>query len=391
MNLNKHIASLLHFHNYVVVPGLGGFIAKEEPARLNSQGNIITPPRKELVFNPALHTGDGLLLQELVKLEGLSYQLAEKTVAETVSSWVSMLDLGRTLQLEGIGQLRKNVDNKIVFRQYSHSNFLATSFGLEVATVAKPSGVGNTSELPAQPTEPQTIVIEQLPVNYKRFRVASLAAIVLLSVSATYLYMLSFNPVMVEEAGLNFFDIPVLSDSEISELEATRELLKETEGVFQNVKSSSSDIVETTPPVITEENVPETISTDSESTTTNSDANIVEANTTDKPTESEPATDPITDPTPEPEVALETAENTTPQESLQLFHVIVSSVSSSDQIEPELKRFRAKGYQPLVLTTEENSYRISIGSFGTKDSASTFKTNIKNDNDISSWILSPKQ
>lgn len=403
LNLNKHIASLLHFHNYVVVPGLGGFIAKEQSALLNPQGNIITPPRKELVFNPALHTGDGLLLQELVKLEGLSYQLAEKAVTDTVTSWMSLLDLGRTLQLEGIGQLRKNMDDKIVFRQYSHSNFLTTSFGLEVATVSTSNTYHGKSALSAQLTEPQTIVIEQLPVNYKRFRVASLAAIVFLTVSATYLFMLNFTPVLVEEAGLNFFKVPVLSQSEISDMEATKKLLQETEDAMKQAKSSTATTLKSNTndvavptAVSTEENEPidiESITvappvTPEEQTAIEPVQNLeptpVAATT---PTETEASSSPQTTEAENQTVTTPTEEKT----YSNLFHVIVSSVTSSDQINAELERFRLKGYEPIVLSTDAKSYRISIGGFGTKDSASTFKTNIKNDNDISSWILTPKQ
>jgi len=378
LNLNKHIASLLHFHNYVVVPGLGGFIAKEQSARLNDQGNVITPPRKEIAFNPVLLTGDGLLLQELVKLEGLSYQLAESVVHDTVSSWTAALNLGRSIQLEGIGQLRKNIEGKIVFRQYSHSNFLVSSFGLEIASISKPTVQhANASQL-SQSTEPQTIVIEQLPVNYKRFRIASLAAIVFLSVSATYLYMLSFNPSAVEKAGLNFFDVPILSNSEISNIEQTRELLRETEDVVKEA-IASTEMVSYAPPT-------EQISGN----------NNIEVQNNDVPS----STDEVADATQtteesassEPEVAVEEVTETEESTDVsELFHVIVSSVASASQIDMEVERFKQKGYTPIVLPTDNESYRISIGGFESKTSASDFKSDILNDNNISSWILTPKQ
>ena len=361
-----------------MVPGLGGFIAKEQSARLNDQGNVITPPRKEIAFNPVLLTGDGLLLQELVKLEGLSYQLAESVVHDTVSSWTAALNLGRSIQLEGIGQLRKNIEGKIVFRQYSHSNFLVSSFGLEIASISKPTVQhANASQL-SQSTEPQTIVIEQLPVNYKRFRIASLAAIVFLSVSATYLYMLSFNPSAVEKAGLNFFDVPILSNSEISNIEQTRELLRETEDVVKEA-IASTEMVSYAPPT-------EQISGN----------NNIEVQNNDVPS----STDEVADATQtteesassEPEVAVEEVTETEESTDVsELFHVIVSSVASASQIDMEVERFKQKGYTPIVLPTDNESYRISIGGFESKTSASDFKSDILNDNNISSWILTPKQ
>lgn len=378
LNLNKHIASLLHFHNYVVVPGLGGFIAKEQSASLNAQGNVITPPRKEIAFNPALLTGDGLLLQELVKLEGLSYQLAEQAVHDAVKSWTSALNLGRSIQLEGVGQLRKNIEGKIVFRQYSHSNFLVSSFGLEIASISKPTVQHTSASQLSQSTEPQTIVIEQLPVNYKRFRIASLAAIVFLSVSATYLYMLSFNPSAVEKAGLNFFNVPVLSSSDISNIEHTRELLKETEDVVEDAIASTQMVSYDTPSE-------ETISPSDE--VLNSDEVLdSEEPAIDNDPEEEIESIDTPQPVAEPSESIEEIEDVS-----KLFHVIVSSVTSASQIDTEVERFKQKGYTPIVLPTDNESYRISIGGFENKTSASDFKSGILNDNNISSWILTPKQ
>jgi len=94
----------------------------------------------------------------------------------------------------------------------------------------------------------------------------------------------------------------------------------------------------------------------------------------------------------EPEVAVEEVTETEESTDVsELFHVIVSSVASASQIDMEVERFKQKGYTPIVLPTDNESYRISIGGFESKTSASDFKSDILNDNNISSWILTPKQ
>ena len=374
MSINKHITHLLHFHNYVVIPGFGGFIAKEQPAKINVDGNIIHPPGKEIAFNTSLNTGDGLLLQELVKKDGLSYSQAEVEVQNLSAVWMKTLDLGRIVNIDGLGQLRRNVQGKIIFRQNSYSNFLVSSFGLE--TVSLPGlSVSAGNEQSASVSKPQTIVIEQLPVSYKRFKIASLAAIVLLSISATYLYMLSFNPHVVDQAGLNFFKVPIIEDSELDKLNKTKDLLDKTEEVLAETEESSKSVLKNAQAsTVEDEPIAPSEDTTNEETDSQKAADINNTN---------PAQEEQQEEVPEP------IEPSPSQTYEDLYHVIVSVISDENKIDGEVLRFRQKGYSPKVISTEQGTFRISIGHFATKDSASTFRQNILNDNNISSWILTP--
>lgn len=342
----------------------------------------MSPPRKDVLFNPQLTASDGLLQQEMVKNYHLTYQEAETMLRESIKNWNHQLDMGQTLVISNVGMFRKNLDGKIIFKQFAQSNFLKDAFGLEIAKIAvgkvdKPSEVSI-----AHRNKTETIVIEKLPLNYRRFQKASAAAIVFLSMSALYLYMLSFNPQAVDRAGLNFFNIPIIDSADLAQLERTKFIEEEIEAGEKLVPEPKPKAKEPTP----EDTVENQDETGTNETATNEsseevkepaqqEAEEIAEDNTPTPAADEPAT-------PAKSPVLVDKETTQSQ-----FHVIVSVLSSVDGIDTEVNKFKLKGYEPVILPAEVGKYRISIGSFATRDSASTFKKNIYNDNSIDSWIL----
>ena len=348
IQLEQTIVALLYTENYVVVPGFGGFVAHEVPSRLDAHQFRIHPPRKELRFNPRLRSDDGLLVHKLVSDKGISYTEASMLVEKVVSKWKETIHSGNELYLESLGTIRQIDQSAFIFQQLPFVNFLSSSFGLEIAK-ALPVNKRRESRKPisVKPPKPEPIIIERLPVSYKRFRNTSIALIVLLSLSASYLYLLSFNTSMVDKAGLNFFNLPVIDTVDEKELEETQrllELLQEDKKKFEAMQERGKD--------------------------------------------SEIDQTPETDSTPENTISADSEPEIVDKKSSSIkYHVIVSSLRSVGKLDEEVRAYRLKGYEPIILPTEDGSYRISIGSFASKDSANTFKRNVFNDNRIESWIL----
>ena len=228
--------------------------------------------------------------------------------------------------------------------------------------------------------KPETIVIEKLPVNYRNFQRASVAAIAILSLSAVYLYMLSFNPQAVDKAGLNFFSVPIIDSADLERLEITRQIeedLDESERAIQKREISSKETLVAKDPGTQEEQ-------DNLEKETTEAQQVALENATQEPIDTE-----------ESDVSEQNKESTNAPLAVLVdkddlksqFHVIVSVLSSVDRIDAEVKKFKVKGYEPIILPAEVGKYRISIGAFATRDSADTFKKNIYNDNSIDSWIL----
>ena len=67
---------LLHDHDCLVIPGLGGFVARPVPARFDEDKGEWIPPGRDVLFNPKLIVRDGLLEQEIRRATGCSNEAA---------------------------------------------------------------------------------------------------------------------------------------------------------------------------------------------------------------------------------------------------------------------------------------------------------------------------
>ena len=69
----QHIEKLLAYHDYVVVPGLGGFVVQQQFACVYD--DVLFPPSAVIAFNPLMNHSDGLLAIEVARAEGVTFCL----------------------------------------------------------------------------------------------------------------------------------------------------------------------------------------------------------------------------------------------------------------------------------------------------------------------------
>ena len=50
--ISKYISELLFLHDCVIIPEFGGFVGNNKSAVLNEITRTISPPSKEILFNP---------------------------------------------------------------------------------------------------------------------------------------------------------------------------------------------------------------------------------------------------------------------------------------------------------------------------------------------------
>jgi hypothetical protein len=124
------IIQLLLRHNCVVVPGFGGFVAKQVAAEIDLDKGLIAPPKKALLFNRFLLTDDGLLLAEYARLHGLYYEEAKTQLQSHTDKLQRQLATGETLYLPKLGTFAKQPDGQISFEQDRFFNLLLSSYGL---------------------------------------------------------------------------------------------------------------------------------------------------------------------------------------------------------------------------------------------------------------------
>ncbi len=131
-NLLSPIADLLYQHDCVVVPGLGGFLARPVPASINGLEQNIWPPAKEISFNVNLTQNDGLLQQMVAAQQGITFEQAGVAIAQKVSLLKTQLQLQEKVEIPGVGTLTMNPANTILFHPLANAGSHSDSFGLPV-------------------------------------------------------------------------------------------------------------------------------------------------------------------------------------------------------------------------------------------------------------------
>jgi len=131
MQFENLIKDLLYSNDCVVLPGLGGFIAKYRGASLNSSLHTIHPPQKTIGFNSQIKENDGLLVSALCALNNCTYAEGKSELEAWVKEQSNTLLRGEKISWKGIGILFQDRLGKIQFIPDSKGNFSLESFGLE--------------------------------------------------------------------------------------------------------------------------------------------------------------------------------------------------------------------------------------------------------------------
>ncbi len=131
MQFENLIKDLLYSNDCVILPGLGGFIAKYKGASLNTNLHTIYPPQKTIGFNPQIKANDGLLVSALCALNNCSYSEGKAELDAWVKEQSNTLLRGEKLSWKGIGILFQDRLGKIQFIPDSKGNFSIEALGLD--------------------------------------------------------------------------------------------------------------------------------------------------------------------------------------------------------------------------------------------------------------------
>lgn len=137
ISITQHICYLLLSHDFVVVPGLGAFVASHNAATFNSATATFTPPARTLAFNRDVRHDDGILTTCVARNRAITYDLARTQIANDVALIRSRLSSDGAVTLPAIGTLTLSADNAIIFTPAEKCVAGARYFGLENITVAE--------------------------------------------------------------------------------------------------------------------------------------------------------------------------------------------------------------------------------------------------------------
>jgi hypothetical protein len=137
MKIGIYIGALLYQHDCVVIPGFGGFIANYTPAFIHPVQNTFTPPTRQIMFNASLLHNDGLLASYISRVEGIGFDQALVRITEEIALIQKEVKSGKAVIWEGLGSLRTNQEDSIIFTPGLFNNYLEDAYGL--ATFVSPA------------------------------------------------------------------------------------------------------------------------------------------------------------------------------------------------------------------------------------------------------------
>lgn len=197
------ISEMLVFHDCVVVPGFGGFVAKHVPAKIDPVTKVITPPSKSILFNKNLTSNDGLLANTLSERFNFSYAEAMDKIMDFSSMASSSLSSQQRFEFGQIGVLFNDPDKNIQFEPSEGKNFLSDSFGL--STIFAPP-VNKISTLSKSDFQNRTTTVSTKKISDKKLSVRWVAAVVIpVCLLIGFFIATSLAPENSELASLNPF------------------------------------------------------------------------------------------------------------------------------------------------------------------------------------------
>ena len=127
--INQHIEKMLSYHDYVVVPQLGGFVVQKQSAEIHA--DKITPPFSTIGFNPLMKHADGLLAIEIARTQGITYRNAVELIESEVENIKSRLTHTGIFKIENLGTIFINETGNIQFTPVAKINFLPANLGFD--------------------------------------------------------------------------------------------------------------------------------------------------------------------------------------------------------------------------------------------------------------------
>ncbi|MEI6748167.1 MAG: SPOR domain-containing protein [Bacteroidota bacterium] len=124
------IGELLHQHECVIVPGLGGFLTNYSPARIHPVHHVFVPPSRYIVFNASLSYNDGILANHLSSLKNISFREAMDIIVQWVNEHQYQLKNGHNWPIGNIGSLSLDREENLQFEPSNKVNYLMESYGL---------------------------------------------------------------------------------------------------------------------------------------------------------------------------------------------------------------------------------------------------------------------
>ncbi|HTN69424.1 MAG TPA: SPOR domain-containing protein [Dysgonamonadaceae bacterium] len=149
-----HIDFLLHSHDCVIVPDLGGFVVNASKVERNGLWGL-DAPACELIFNSKLTYNDGLLAESIMKTNNVSYESAINKIELACDRLRNKLTKEGEVIWENLGTFKQDNEKRPVFlsnKSYVRPSFYGlTNARLKPAAFASSKTDDNQNLIPIKP------------------------------------------------------------------------------------------------------------------------------------------------------------------------------------------------------------------------------------------------
>lgn len=139
-----HIEYLLQRHDCVILPGIGALIATRQAARWDEESGRFYPPMRQICFNSAVSTDDGLLVDSIRRRGKLGFEEARRIMLREIESIRTILERDMEVSLGRIGALKRDNEGNISFHPFQTPVQIMAGMGYSVI---------DTNALSARPVE----------------------------------------------------------------------------------------------------------------------------------------------------------------------------------------------------------------------------------------------
>ena len=145
-NLYQHIQYLLLHHDWVMLPGIGAFIARYAEAKI-TDGSSFVPPSRSLGFNGASVDDDGLLISSVARREGISYARAKEIVKNEIDLMLARISTEGRVEIPRLGTLSRAESSAFIFEPAADALIVTAPFAsLPVIALPQAEAAGSVAE-----------------------------------------------------------------------------------------------------------------------------------------------------------------------------------------------------------------------------------------------------
>ena len=153
MLIDKYIENALYLYQCVIIPGFGGFIATDQPQDSAGKEGKYSPRKKKFAFHPNLKVNDGVLAMYIANMREISYAEAMNEIAHAVDFYLSTLEKGDPVDIEGVGSIRPDGQGGLCFTQFGDKDFNRKQYGLSSTCIPQETPAGEAAaDIPDEKT-----------------------------------------------------------------------------------------------------------------------------------------------------------------------------------------------------------------------------------------------